>query len=96
MRPHQPHRQTHRRPSDTKQWRAIRAAILKESDTCHICGLPGADAIDHVIPLAHGGTNDRTNLKPAHHNTGQRCNRVKGDRYTAPILKRSGSLNRPA
>lgn len=83
------------RPKDTTAWRNLRARILRDSDTCHICGKPGADAIDHVIPLARGGTNHPSNLRPAHHDTGDRCNRVKGDRPHAPILRRSGSLNRP-
>ena len=83
------------RPTDTKAWRNLRASILRASDICHICGKPGADAIDHVIPLARGGTSDPSNLRPAHHDTGDRCNRVKGDKAHAPILRRSGSLNRP-
>lgn len=83
------------RPGNTKAWRNLRASILRQSDICHICGQPGADAVDHVIPLARGGSNHPTNLKPAHHNTGDRCNRVKGDKAYAPIIRRSGSLNRP-
>lgn len=31
---------------------------------------------DHIKPKKHGGTNDRSNLQPAHH----RCNSRKGDR----------------
>lgn len=58
------------------------ARILAASDICHICGEPGADAIDHVNPLAKGGPDETWNLKPAHHNTpnsaGIRCNRAKG------------------
>ena len=83
------------RRSNTRQIRERNKRILAASDICHICGEPGADAIDHVIPLARGGTNHPSNLRPAHHNTGDRCNRIKGDRPHAPILKRSGSLNRP-
>ena len=60
------------------------ARILAASDICHICGEPGADAIDHVIPLARGGADQEWNLRPAHHNTpnsaGIRCNRAKGAR----------------
>ena len=62
------------------------------SDICHICGKPGADAIDHKIPLAHGGTEDPSNLAPAHHSVPPYCNAVKGDRPYAPIVRRSKSL----
>lgn len=64
--------------------------ILAVSDVCHICGQPGADSVDHVIPLAHGGTEDLSNLRPAHMHP---CNRSKSDKDFAPIIRRSGSLD---
>lgn len=74
--------------------------FAEKGDTCHICGHPGADAIDHVHPLAKGGSEDDSNLMPAHHDVecetcGQRCNRAKGARMIAPIVRRSSSLQRP-
>lgn len=42
--------------------------ILAESTVCHICGHDGADAVDHVIPIAAGGSDGRENRRPAHHN----------------------------
>ena len=67
---------------NTRAIRTRNARILATSDICHICGEPGADAIDHVMPVALGGTDDDWNLRPAHHNTpnsrGIRCNRAKG------------------
>lgn len=55
------------------------AKILKASDICGICGKAGADAVDHKIPLARGGTEDPNNLQPVHHNIAPYCNRRKAD-----------------
>ena len=47
--------------------------------TCHICGLratPEAAVVDHITPLAHGGSNDLDNLATAH----AHCNGSKGSR----------------
>ncbi len=50
-----------------KAWRDARIAILAASDVCWWCGHPGADNVDHVIPLSHGGPPlDPGNLRPAH------------------------------
>ena len=73
-----------------RDYRKKRARILRQSDVCWICGQPGADSVDHVIPIAKGGTNDPGNLKPAHLFP---CNRAKGDKDHAPIVRRSGSLD---
>lgn len=80
------------RNGSTRAWREKRARILAASDICHICGKPGADSVDHVIPVARGGTDDDFNLAPAHHDIEPYCNRLKGDRHSAPILRRSGTL----
>jgi 5-methylcytosine-specific restriction protein A len=43
------------------------ARILREHDgICHVCHLPGATAVDHVIPLAEGGADTPANLRPIH------------------------------
>ena len=82
--------------------------ILAASDVCHICGHAGSDAVDHVKALARARDDaeakrldtDPTNLRPAHHDApcptcGRRCNREKGAKDFAPIIRRSGSLKRP-
>lgn len=75
---------------NTRAIQARNKRILAASDICHLCGEPGADAIDHVIPLARGGTDDPWNLKPAHHNTpnshGIKCNRTKSAKLPEPRL----------
>ena len=89
----------HKRMSGRKRQQR-NARILSASDVCHICGHTKADAVDHVIALARGGSDtDPANLRPAHHlpcpTCGHKCNLEKGDRDFAPIIRRSGSLERP-
>lgn len=49
-----------------------REAICKSRDwLCHICGLPVDPVrsrweLDHIVPLANGGTDEDENLAPAH------------------------------
>lgn len=33
---------------------------------CHVCEQAGANEVDHVVPLAEGGADDETNLRPIH------------------------------
>lgn len=48
-------------------WKATRQRILtRDNYTCHICGQPGADQVDHLINVAAGGTHDDTNLAAIH------------------------------
>ena len=59
--------QYHRRMTGKARQKRNRK-ILALSDVCHICGHPGADAVDHVKALARGGSDtDPLNLLPAHH-----------------------------
>ncbi|WP_432536864.1 HNH endonuclease [Kineococcus arenarius] len=70
--------------TSTRRWRALRARILAASDVCHLCGLPGADEVDHVVPVALGGAEwDPVNLAPAHGG----CNRRKGARLHMPAAR---------
>lgn len=44
----------------------VRARFAYFGDRCWICQRPGADSIDHVIPLGAGGPNFNSNIRPAH------------------------------
>ncbi|MGP5928896.1 HNH endonuclease [Corynebacterium glyciniphilum] len=53
----------------------LTALVLAIKGTiCHLCGMPGADTADHIIPRSLGGTDDLDNLMPAH----KRCNSSRG------------------
>jgi 5-methylcytosine-specific restriction enzyme A len=61
--------------TSTTSWRRQRARILqRDHHICHVCGQPGADEVDHIVPISQGGTNHDTNLA-AIHNTP--CHRRK-------------------
>ena len=84
---------------NTTQRDRDRATIRRTQAGCYICGQPidyslpyldpGEFTVDHVIPLAKGGADDLTNKAAAH----RACNRAKGTRHHAPIVRRSGSLD---
>mgnify|MGYP002141845909 CR=1 FL=1 len=58
-----------RRP-DALRGRALQDAnariMTAHQGRCHICGAPGANRIDHIIPLAEGGPDTDTNKAPIH------------------------------
>lgn len=57
-----------------RPWRRLKARIIRrDGGICHLCGQPGADSADHLIPFSHGGTDQPSNLAAAH----QRCNRIR-------------------
>lgn len=54
-----------------------RAAVIGDNPTCHWCGYAGIPAefdADHILPVALGGKNTRSNLVPSC----SRCNRARG------------------
>lgn len=73
-----------------KKWGGRRAARLRSATldaygtTCHLCGGPGADSADHLIPRSAGGTDTLDNLRPAHLSCNQRrgAGRVGGPAVT--------------
>lgn len=68
-----------------------RAAIARDQPPCWLCGGaidytlphldPGAYVVDHVIPLAKGGTDTLSNKRAAH----RACNRAKSDKLQDAI-----------
>lgn len=96
MDPYQRARQSTRRRKERNR------RLLRLNDVCWLCGHPGADAIDHKIPvkLRPDLADDPANLAPAHHTApcptcGHKCNRLKSDKPIAPVMRRSPGLNRP-
>ena len=63
-----------------RPWQRLRAEVLAASDICWLCGRPGANSVDHVLPLSTHPelAHDRSNLAPAHLS----CNSSKGARAT--------------
>lgn len=57
------------------QWRDLRAKILRRDQRiCHICGGPGADAVDH---LQAGDDHSPSNLAAVHQDIPPYCHRRK-------------------
>lgn len=78
-----------------------RAIIAKGQPPCAICGQPidytlrhpdpRSYVVDHVQPLAKGGTDTLDNKQPAHRD----CNGAKAARTDGgPVIRRSGALHR--
>ena len=60
---------------NTRTYKQNRRRILATRPPCALCGLPGANSIDHIIPQSQGGPDTLGNLQPAH----LQCNKAKGD-----------------
>lgn len=83
---------------DSAQRKRDRERIRRSKPSCHICGQPidytlpyldpGEFVVDHIVPLIKGGADNLTNKAAAH----RACNRAKGARDHAAIVRRSGSL----
>jgi hypothetical protein len=60
-------------------WKRKRLRVIeRDGGICHICGQPGADGADHLVPRIDGGTDDEDNLAAVHHFKGPRCNLRRG------------------
>ena len=58
----------------------VRLTLERFGPVCWLCGLPGSDTADHIVPRSKGGAvYDLINLAPAH----RRCNESRGNRATS-------------
>lgn len=68
-----------RRPKGLHRREVLRALIVERGDQCGICGKPLGNLrlcnVDHIRPIAKGGTSAWGNLQPAH----VACNTAKAD-----------------
>lgn len=67
-------RRRERTISGSRQQARARAVLHMHDGICHVCEYPGSDEVDHVIPLAEGGADDDSNLRPIHSDP---CHREK-------------------
>lgn len=73
--------------SGSAQQRRAAHVMRRDNAICHVCGKPGADEVDHVIPLAEDGADHVTNMAPIH---GKPCHKNK----TAAEAARARARNR--
>jgi len=66
------------RPVNGPNVKRYNAAVFAAfGSTCHLCGRPGADTVDHIVPTSHDPARrwDVDNGRPAHRS----CNSARGD-----------------
>lgn len=56
-----------------------RRIIARDHGLCGICGMPEATQVDHIVPLAEGGSDEDHNLRAVH----PACHRIKSQREAA-------------
>ena len=76
------------RPAMPAGWTRTRNRVLRQSDVCYICGQPGADEVDHVIPRHRGGGEAASNLHPVHRACHARKSSSEGNRRKAELKAR--------
>lgn len=70
-------------------WAKLRRRILRrDAGICHVCGRPGADEVDHVVPASQGGTDDPGNLAAIHDDPCHRAKTAREANAAKPTRKR--------
>lgn len=76
---------------DSRRYRKALAEVQATGPICWLCGHPGSDSLDHVIPasVAPDLASDPSNWRPAHGvrgcpTCGVKCQQVKGNKLTMP------------
>jgi 5-methylcytosine-specific restriction endonuclease McrA len=64
-----------RHPSGPVWKRKVANVVQAYNGICHLCDHPGALQGDHVIQYAEDGTDDISNIRPAHGTAGKQKNR---------------------
>lgn len=59
-------RRSERTISGSAQQKRAARIMRRYERTCHVCGQPMADEVDHVIPLSESGPDTDENLRPIH------------------------------
>jgi len=54
--------------------RSAQRVMRRDRGVCHVCGQPGANEVDHVIPVFEGGSDHDSNKAPIHSDP---CHREK-------------------
>jgi len=55
-----------RHRSGSAEQRLNRWVMARWHGVCHVCNQPGADQVDHVVPLSAGGSDGWENRRPIH------------------------------
>lgn len=71
--------------SGSQQQAANKRTLRNHKWICHVCGKPGADEVDHVTPLAEGGTDTDDNRRPIHSTP---CHQAKTQQEAARARRR--------
>lgn len=87
---------TRGRATSSTAWQRLRLTILeRDGRRCYLCGGGGADAVDHIIAVSQGGTDDPNNLSAVHERVWPHCHRAKSGREGGKARGVKYSAKRP-